>query len=101
MSIGMIVVGFPGIGKTSISFGKNNFVDLESSCFNIVDLVTNKKTKPDNWEKLYVSVAYDLAKEGKHVCVSNHRLVINYEIFYRRTMIIFCLLYRNFIVILA
>lgn len=24
--MGMIVVGFPGIGKTSISFGKNNFV---------------------------------------------------------------------------
>lgn len=76
MSIGMIIVGFPGIGKTSISFGKNNFVDLESSCFNIVDPVTNKKTKPDNWEKLYVSVAYDLAKQGKHVCVSNHNLVI-------------------------
>ena len=77
MSIGMIVVGFPGIGKTSISFGKNNFVDLESSCFNIVDPVTNKKIKPDNWEKLYVSVAYDLVKQGKHVCVSNHSLVIN------------------------
>ena len=77
MSIGMIVIGFPGIGKTSISFGKNNFVDLESSCFNIVDPVTNKKTKPENWEKLYVSVAYDLAKQGKYVCVSNHSLVIN------------------------
>ena len=77
MSIGMIVVGFPGIGKTSISFGKNNFVDLESSCFNIVDPVTNKKTKPNNWEKLYGSVAYDLAKQGKHVCVSNHNLVID------------------------
>lgn len=74
--MGIIVVGFPGIGKTSISFGKNNFVDLESSCFNIVDPVTNKKTKPDNWEKLYVSVAYDLAKQGKNVCVSNHSLVI-------------------------
>lgn len=74
--MGIIVVGFPGIGKTSISFGKNNFVDLESSCFNIVDPVTNKKTKPDNWEKLYVSVAYDLAKQGKCVCVSNHSLVI-------------------------
>lgn len=83
MSIGMIVVGFPGIGKTSISFGKNNFVDLESSCFNIVDPVTNKKTKPDNWEKLYVSVVYDLAKQGKHVCVSNHSLVIN-ELLYRK-----------------
>lgn len=74
--MGIIVVGFPGIGKTSISFGKNNFVDLESSCFNIVDPVTNKKTKPDNWEKLYVSVAYDLAKQRKCVCVSNHSLVI-------------------------
>lgn len=74
--MGIIVVGFPGIGKTSISFGKNNFVDLESSCFNTVDPVTNKKTKPDNWEKLYVSVAYDLAKQGKYVCVSNHSLVI-------------------------
>ena len=67
MSIGMIVVGFPGIGKTSISFGKNNFVDLESSCFNIVDPVTNKKTKPDNWEKLYSKeddTIYKLIKEG-------------------------------------
>lgn len=77
MSIGMIIVGFPGIGKTSISFGENKFVDLESSCFNIVDPVTNKKTKPENWEKLYVSVAYDLAKQGKYVCVSNHSLVID------------------------
>lgn len=75
--MGMIVVGFPGIGKTSISFGENKFVDLESSCFNIVDPVTNKKTKPENWEKLYVSVAYDLAKQGKYVCVSNHSLVID------------------------
>lgn len=75
--MGMIVIGFPGIGKTSISFGENKFVDLESSCFNIVDPVTNKKTKPENWEKLYVSVAYDLAKQGKYVCVSNHSLVID------------------------
>nr|DAH19475.1 MAG TPA: Metallophosphoesterase repair, P-loop phosphotransferase, polynucleotide [Caudoviricetes sp.] len=75
--MGMIVIGFPGIGKTSISFGENKFVDLESSCFNIIDPVTNKKTKPDNWEKLYVSVAYDLAKQGKYVCVSNHNLVID------------------------
>lgn len=75
--MGMIVIGFPGIGKTSISFGENKFVDLESSCFNIIDPVTNKKVKPDNWEKLYVSVAYDLAKQGKYVCVSNHNLVID------------------------
>lgn len=75
--MGMIVIGFPGIGKTSISFGENKFVDLESSCFNIIDPVTNKKVKPNNWEKLYVSVAYDLAKQGKHVCVSNHSLVID------------------------
>ena len=74
--MGIIVIGFPGIGKTSISFGENNFVDLESSCFNIVDPVTNKKTKPENWEKLYVSIAYDLAKQGKIVCVSNHNHVI-------------------------
>lgn len=89
MDTGMIIIGFPGIGKSSVASksSENNayakYVDLESSCFNLTNPTTDKVEKCENWEKFYITVAYHLAKQGKYVFVSNHPAVIK-EIITRR-----------------
>lgn len=46
----MIVVGYPGIGKSTLCQHRENCIDLESSCF-------DKSNK--NWYKDYCNVAVD------------------------------------------
>lgn len=60
----MIYVGYPCIGKTSIS-GQDNFIDLESSNFD----------HREGWEEEYVRVAYDLSLQGYNVFLSSHKKV--------------------------
>lgn len=62
----MIIVGYPGIGKSTLCQHRENCIDLESSCFD----KSNKK-----WYKDYCNVAVDLHKQGNIVLVSNHDLV--------------------------
>lgn len=62
----MIVVGYPGIGKSTLCQHRENCIDLESSCFD----KSNKQ-----WYKDYCNVAVDLHKQGNIVLVSNHHLV--------------------------
>lgn len=82
MDTGMIIIGFPGIGKSSVASKSSEhnayaqYVDLESSCFNLTNPTTNKVEKCKDWEKFYITVAYHLAKQGKYVFVSNHPAVI-------------------------
>ena len=68
MSQGLIICGYPGIGKTSIG-GWNNCIDLESSNF--------KTTSLDTWEDGYARVAMDIASQGFTVLVSTHPEVID------------------------
>lgn len=68
MSQGLIICGYPGIGKTSIG-GWNNCIDLESSNFKAASL--------DTWEDGYTRVAMDIASQGFTVLVSTHPEVID------------------------
>ena len=76
MKNGMIVCGFPGIGKTSICNTIERYVDLESSTFNLTDHTEDTKPeKMENWEQFYCQIAYDLAFQGKIVFVSSHQAI--------------------------
>lgn len=61
----MIIIGYPGIGKSSYVRRKGSTIDLESSCFQ----------KESNWAVSYCNVAIDLAKQGFDVFVSSHDAV--------------------------
>lgn len=69
MNTGMIVIGFPGIGKSSVANNKANakYIDLESSNFNLDD-----GTKVDHWVTVYTNIAFHLAQQSKVVFVSSH-----------------------------
>ena len=68
MISGMIIIGYPCIGKTSTADISNGVIDLESSYFN------NGNPK---WYESYVSVAQDLASQGYTVLVSSHSNVVH------------------------
>lgn len=75
---GKIYVGYPCIGKTSIS-GENGCIDLDSSTmFMNPDGVGLKFVRPDGWEEIYVNVALSLARQGYKVFLSSHSLVTKY-----------------------
>lgn len=75
MKKGLIICGYPGIGKSSIA-GWNNCIDLESSYFS--------RSKDDcalsanEWVWKYCELAIDLAGQGFTVLVSSHEGVRNY-----------------------
>lgn len=80
----MIIIGYQGIGKSSISCAENNCIDLESSNF------WNKEGKrPDDWYIYYCNIAADLSKQGFTVFVSSHKEVRDYLLnFIDKTMIV-------------
>ena len=67
MISGMIIIGYPCIGKTSTADISNGVIDLESSYFN------NGNPK---WYESYVNVAQDLASQGYTVLISSHSNVV-------------------------
>lgn len=72
----MIVIGYPGIGKSTAAKQEDIMIDLESSVFNC----TNNQTKLDDWYKYYCNIAIDLSNQNKIVFVSSHKAVIDYLI---------------------
>ena len=69
----MIIIGYPGVGKTSLAGRYNQYIDLESSNWNSPD-----NTKPDIWWWSYGKVAEDLSRQGYRVFVSCHPSVQKY-----------------------
>ena len=65
----MIIVGYQGIGKTTLAKKEKGYIDLESSSFWI------DGKRDENWYKVYVNIAYRLSKQGNNVMVSSHKLV--------------------------
>ena len=65
----MIIVGYPGIGKTSLANWHNDYLDVDSSRL-IFDGV-----RPNNWAFCYVKMAEDLSKQYYKVFVSSHKEV--------------------------
>lgn len=69
----MIIIGYPGIGKSTLAGRYKEYIDLESSNWNSPD-----NTKPDNWWWSYGKVAEDLSRQGYRVFVSCHPQVQKY-----------------------
>lgn len=63
----MIIIGYPGIGKSTIASEDNRFVDLESSYF---------RNDYTNWHVNYVKLAAKLSRDGFYVFVSSHEPVV-------------------------
>lgn len=81
---GLIVCGYPGVGKSSIA-GWNKCIDLESSYFSHRpaydthdSTFVNIPVRTDVWAKQYCPIAIDLANQGFIVMTSCHRPVIEY-----------------------
>ncbi len=74
MNRGVIIVGYQGIGKSTISNKSLNYVDLESSNFNL------DEGKVFNWQNYYCKIAISLASQGYAVFVSSHKVVRDYLI---------------------
>ena len=65
----MIVIGYQGIGKSTLAGRNNRFIDLESSnCW-----VDGKKA--DDWYKPYCNIAEHLSRQGYIVFTSSHEVV--------------------------
>lgn len=66
---GKVVVGYQGIGKSTLAFHNNRVIDLESSNFFV------NGERPENWFIIYCNIARALCKQGYIVCVSSHQEV--------------------------
>lgn len=69
----MIIVGYPGIGKSTICKYNKNQIDLESSLFDHEDLY---------WYISYINVAESLNDQGYDVYISSH-FQVRFELFRR------------------
>lgn len=65
----MIVIGYQGIGKSSLAGRDHKFIDLESSNF----WVDGKRA--DDWYKPYCQIAEHLSRQGYIVFTSSHEVV--------------------------
>lgn len=66
---GKIVVGYQGIGKSSLAGVGNGYIDLESGNF----WVNNQRNK--DWYIIYCNIAEHLAQQGYTVFTSSHDVV--------------------------
>ena len=71
----MIIIGYQGIGKSTLAARNIKYIDLESSNFWFQDHETNKMLRHDNWYEMYCNIAEDLSRQGYIVFVSSHRPV--------------------------
>lgn len=65
----MIIIGYPGIGKTTLAGRDHKYIDLESSNFKI------NGERSEDWYKIYCKVAEDLSRQGYVVFVSCHSAI--------------------------
>jgi ABC-type cobalamin/Fe3+-siderophores transport system ATPase subunit len=65
----MLIVGYQGIGKSTISNSITSMIDLESGNF----WVNGKRN--DDWYKVYVNIAEHLSNQGYTVFLSSHKVV--------------------------
>lgn len=68
----MIVIGYQGIGKSTLSKLSNEYIDLESGNF----WVDGKRA--EDWYIPYCNIAIDLSSQGYIVFVSSHEVVRKY-----------------------
>lgn len=71
----MIVIGYQGIGKSTLASRNLKYIDLESSNFWFDDAETKQRVRHSNWYEMYCNVAEDLSRQGYIVFVSSHQPV--------------------------
>ena len=67
----MIIIGYQGIGKSTLANKNNKYIDLESGNF------WHNGIRPENWYIYYCNIAEHLSKQGYNVFVSSHEVVRN------------------------
>lgn len=72
MEKGKIIVGYQGIGKSTLAGKGSRFIDLESGSFYVDGMRYN------GWHKVYVNIAKHLSEQGFVVFVSSHKAVREY-----------------------
>lgn len=65
----MIVIGYQGIGKSTLANREKDYIDLESSCFRIDGV------RADDWHKAYGNIALDLSRQGYDVFTASHAVL--------------------------
>ena len=81
----MIIIGFPGIGKSTLACNDYRFVDLESSYFKAPDI------RNEDWVVEYCKLAEFLSKNGSIVFVSSHKAVRDYIAKMRTNELVSCI----------
>lgn len=71
----MIVIGYQGIGKSTLATKSLRYIDLESSSFWFDDPETKQKIRHVMWYAMYCNVAEDLSRQGYTVFISSHQPV--------------------------
>ena len=80
----MIIIGYQGIGKSSVSGIETGCIDLESSNF------WHDGERSDDWYIYYCNIAVDLSKQGYTVFVSSHKVVRDYLVKYMLSTTVVC-----------
>lgn len=78
----MIVVGYQGIGKSTLAGRDYKYIDLESGNFWI------DGRRADDWYKPYCKIAEYLSEQGYIVFVSSHEVVRQYLVENSRELVV-------------
>ena len=78
----MIVVGYQGIGKSTLAGRDYKYIDLESGNFWI------DGERADDWYKPYCKIAEHLSEQGYIVFVSSHEVVRQYLVENSRELVV-------------
>ena len=65
----MIIIGYQGIGKSTLASRIKGIIDLESSCMRV------DGERPDDWYRYYCNFANHLSRAGNLVFTSSHKVV--------------------------
>lgn len=71
MTEGLIIIGYQGIGKSSLA-GRSRCIDLESGSFFVGD------KRAFDWYIPYCQTALNIANQGYTVFVSSHKVVVDF-----------------------
>lgn len=80
----MIIIGYPGIGKSTLSIANGQYVDMESSQFIF------SRVRPVRWAYFYARMAEDISRQGYNVFVSMHQEVVENLKFSDENVVIVC-----------
>ena len=78
----MIVIGYQGIGKSTLVKECNSYIDFESSNFKI------NVERPEGWEQMYCEAALDLSRQGHVVFTASHKCIRDYLKYHRGSEVV-------------